>query len=112
VTNSDQVHRVSHVSDGVTSQYAKLPNPIQQLLKGQPILAGDSFESVLQFLKLLLRIKVNSAVLLVSDVQILQILYSFTCGTFSDRVLEGISTGLSLQNFHVFILDFFFPPRA
>jgi hypothetical protein len=74
VTNSDQVHRVSHVSDGVTSQYAKLPNQIQQLLEGQPILAGDSFESVLQFLKLLLRIKVHSAVLLILDVHILQIL--------------------------------------
>jgi hypothetical protein len=112
VINFYQVHRVSHVSTGVTSQYAKLSNPIQQLLKGQPILAGDNFDSVLQFLKLLLRIKVHSTVLSISDIQILQILYPFACGTLSDRVLEGISTGLSLQTFHSRILDFFFPPGA
>jgi hypothetical protein len=109
VINFDQVHRVSRVATGVISQYAKLSNPIQQLLKGEPILAGDNFDSILQLFKLLLRIKIHSTVLSISDIQILKILYPFTRGTLSDRVLEGISSGLSLQTFHARTLDFFFP---
>jgi hypothetical protein len=56
-------------------QYAKLPNPIQRILSGQPTLSGDTFESVLQFLKLLVEVKIHAAVLSIPDVPILQILY-------------------------------------
>jgi hypothetical protein len=93
-------------------QYAKLPNPIQRILSGQPTLSGYTFESVLQFFKLLGEVRIHAADFSIPDVPILQILYPCTMGTLSRWVFQFVSVGISLDKFHIDTLEFFFPTRA
>jgi hypothetical protein len=69
----------------VSSQCARLPNPIERILSQQPVLSGDTFGSVLTFLKLLVEVKVHALILGVSDVHILLVLYPYTVGTLSNQ---------------------------
>jgi hypothetical protein len=78
----------------------------------KPILSGDTFDSVLAFLKLLVEVKVHALILGVSDVHILFILYPYMVGTLSSRLSEVISSWCSVDKFHMDTLLFFFPPRA
>jgi hypothetical protein len=93
-------------------QYARLPNPIEKILSQQSALSGDTFDFVLAFLKLLVQVKLHALVLGISDVHILLILYPYTVGILSNRLSEDISTGCSVDKFHMDTLNFFLPPRA
>jgi hypothetical protein len=50
---------------------AKLPNPIEGILSGQPSISGDSFDSFIQFLKMLVNVRVHALVFGRSDAHIL-----------------------------------------
>jgi hypothetical protein len=76
------------------------------------VLSGDSFDSVLAFLKLLVQVKVYALLLRISDVHILLISYPFKVGILSNRLSEAKSTGCSVDKFHMGTLNFFLPPRA
>jgi hypothetical protein len=89
-----------------------LPNPIERILSQQPVLSGDTFDSVLAFLKLLVEVKVHALILGASDVHILLIFYPHTVGTPSNRLSEAITSGCSVDKFHMDTLLFSFPPRA
>jgi hypothetical protein len=78
-------------------QCARFPNPIERILSQQPVLSGDTFDSVLAFLKLLVEVKVHALILGVSDVHILLIFYPHTVGTPSNRLSEAISSGCSVD---------------
>jgi hypothetical protein len=93
-------------------QCARLPNPIEKILSQQSVLSRDTFDSVLAFLKLLVQVKVHALVLGIMDVHILLILYPYTVGILSNRLSEAISTGCSVDKFHMDTLNFFLPPRA
>jgi hypothetical protein len=93
-------------------QCARLPNPIEKILSQQSVLSGDTFDSVIAFLKLLAQVKVHALVLGISDVHILLILYPYTVGILANRLSEAISTGCSVDKFHMDTLDFFLPLRA
>jgi hypothetical protein len=73
------------------------------------VVSGDTFYSVLAFLKLLVEAKVQALVLGVSNVHILLILYPSTVGTLSNRLSKAISSGCSAENFHMDTLLLFFP---
>jgi hypothetical protein len=93
-------------------QYPRLPNPIEKILSQQSALFGDTFDFVLAFLKLLVQVKVHALVFGISDVHILLILYPYTVGILSNCLSEDISTGCSVDKFHMDTLNFFLPPCA
>jgi hypothetical protein len=93
-------------------QCAKLPNPIDRILDKQTVLSGDTFDSVIRFLKLFVQVRIHARVLGIPDVQVLLILYPYTVGVLATRLAEAVSSRVSLDHFHQDTLRFFFPPRA
>jgi hypothetical protein len=63
-----------HPAESSRFQCARFPNPIERILSHQPVLSGDTFDSVLAFFKFLVEVQIHALVLGVSDVHILFIL--------------------------------------
>jgi hypothetical protein len=93
-------------------QCAKLPNPIDRILDKQAVLSGDTFDSVIMFLKLLVQVRIHAQVLGIPDVQVLLILYPYTVGVLATRLSEAVSSRVSLDHFHLDTLRFLLLPRA
>lgn len=93
------------------SNFSKLPNPISELLKGNPQFSVDNPDKVLHFLRMLRDLTSQSRALGMDNVSLLQVLYPFTHGLLTQLVCRAIDQRLTLKQFHSAILQDCIPLR-
>ena len=77
-------------------QYSNLTNPIEVLLHNQLVFSGNSFDSILTLLTLLIEITFYATLQDISELAMLQILYHVTLDTLEGQVSRAISCQFSL----------------
>jgi hypothetical protein len=92
--------------------FAKLPHPIQKMFENFPVTDGLQVDSLIMFLRVLVRIRYMAPAFNISTPQILQILYGHTKGPLASKTMAAIHRGYTLEAYHGDVLASFIPPRA
>lgn len=88
--------------------YSSIRNPVQDLVKGLSNTDGLNVSQLLEFLKIVLKIKKSG---LLNDVNLFILLLPYTTGPLLDKVQSAIKGNFSFEVFHQDILNSLIPSR-
>jgi hypothetical protein len=97
---------------GAPCVFAKLPHPIQKMFENFPVTEGLQVDSLIRFLRVLVRIRYMAPAFNIATPQILQILYGHTKGPLASKTMAAIHRGYTLEAYHGDVLASFIPPHA
>jgi hypothetical protein len=97
---------------GAPCVFAKISNPIQKMFENFPVTDGLQVDSLISFLRVLVRIRYMALAFDISTPQLLQIFYGHTKGLLASKTMAAIYCGDTLEAYHQDVLAYFIPPRV
>jgi hypothetical protein len=97
---------------GAPCVFAKISNRIQKMFENFPFTDGLQVDSLISFLRVLVRIRYMAPAFDISTSQLLQICYGYTKGLLASKTMAAIYRGDTLEAYHQDVLASFIPPRV
>jgi hypothetical protein len=91
--------------------FAKLPNPVHSMFTNLAVTDGFQPDNLINFLRIVVRIRSVAPAFGLSNTQVLQIFYGYTKGPLASKTMVAMHQAYALEAYHEDVLVSFIPPR-